>query len=122
MKDKFNGAIHDEIEAKLKAGGIRVITKEKLTNIPGQPGTEMYFSKAYVETGCFFAVWISVRHTKLLGRDQKILLLSGTWGSGGAHLRQYSDAPEFNTIMNRVDRFVADYQKANSKPDSILTQ
>ena len=122
LKDKFNGAIHDEIEARLKAGGIRVITKEELPNVPGQPRMEVYFSKANVETGCSFAVWISVRQTMLLGRDQEILLLSGTWGSGGAHLREYSDAPEFNTIMNHVDRFVADYKKANSKPNSSFTQ
>ncbi len=115
LKDRFNGAIHDEIEARLKAGGIRVITKEELPTVPGQPRMEVYFSKANVETGCSFAVWISVRQTMLLGRDQEILLLSGTWGSGGAHLREYSDAPEFNTIMNHVDRFVADYKKANSK-------
>ena len=118
LKGKFNGAIHDEIEARLMAGGIKVITKEELPSIPGQPRMEVYFSKANTETGCSFAVWISVRQTMLLGRDKKILLLSGTWGSGGAHLRQYSDAPEFNTIMNHVDRFVADYKTANSKPDS----
>lgn len=122
LKGKFNLSIHYEIEARLRAGGIRVLSKEELPSIPGQPRMEVYFSKANVETGCSFAVWISVRQAMLLGRDQEIKLLSGTWGSGGAHLREYNDAPEFNTIMNHVDRFVSDYQKANPKPVSKLTQ
>ncbi len=114
LKGKFSGRVRDEIKARLRAGGIKVLTKEELKHIPGQPRMEVYFSKANVKTGCSFAVWISVRQSILLGRNKEVRLLSGTWGSGGAHLQQFNKAPEFNTIMNHVDRFIADFKKANS--------
>lgn len=114
LKGQFNGRVHDAIEARLKAVGIGVLTKSAFEKTPGQPRMEVYFSKANIETGCSFAVWISVRQSMLLGRDRNIRLLSGTWGSGGSHLQKYKDAPEFNTIMDHVERFIADYSKANS--------
>jgi len=48
-----------------------------------------------------------------MGRNRDVRLLLEIWGSGGAHIRQFKNAPEYNTTMNHVDRYVADFKKAN---------
>lgn len=111
--DSFGRNLHKIVAEKLTAAGIKVLTKEELEKTPGKPIFKASFSPTRAE-GCWWRVSAGLTQTLLLSRDQMIKIRGSTWGASGGYSAKDNDQTEWSALMGVVDRFVADWIKANT--------
>ncbi len=114
----YEGPFGDQVQAmmeqKFRQSGIQVLTKEQMPHTPGQPQLNIYFSNTNPETGCWFSIFASLSQTMLLTRNHTVKLRAGTWGTSGGYSADDPNRNELDAIADVVDKFIADYWKANS--------
>lgn len=110
----FGEQLQALMEKKFRNAGIRVLGKAEMEKTPGQPQLNIYFSNTNPDSGCWFSVFASLSQTMLLTRNHTVKLKVGTWGMSGGFSPENPDRSEFDAIILVVDKFIADYWKANS--------
>ncbi|RMD48133.1 MAG: hypothetical protein D6832_04540, partial [Alphaproteobacteria bacterium] len=64
-----------------------------------------------------YSVFASLTQTVLLTRDVRTKLEVGTWAASDGPSDEYPDATEADAILRVIDRFIADWKKANADPE-----
>lgn len=112
----FGPRMQADMEARFAAVGLRVLTEEERDVTPGKPHLNIFFSHTNPDTGCWFSVFSSLTQTALLTRNHTVKFKAGTWGFSGGYDPDNSDRSEYDAILIVVDKFLADYVEANSRP------
>ena len=114
--DSFGQELHRKFVAKLEDAGIRVVSEQELTAIPGQPKLSLFFSFSDPDDRCDYeySVFASLAQEVLLVRDLRIKITAGVWtfstGSNAAgHLGNEADA-----ILAVADAFIKDQRQVNA--------
>ena len=113
----FGDRLHREFVALLERAGIRVVSEEELSKVPGQLKLNLFFSFTDPDSRCDYeySVFASLSQEVLLVRDLRIKITAGVWsfstGSGAeGHIGNEEDA-----ILTVADAFVRAHQQVNPK-------
>lgn len=113
---EFGAELQKEVERRFEAAGIRMVTKEEVERIPGQPKLSVFFSATDPDTGCWWSVFSTLTQTAILTRDINVKLNVGTWAFMKGFDPDQLDATEYEAIVEVFDKFVEDFVAAND-PD-----
>jgi len=132
-----------QIEERLNAAGLRMLSKEELENTPGQP-TLSFFpayagkeidamnSKSAANTGnpvvsnyadkadgndcCRSSIWASFQQSASILRDPNKQYKFATWGEGDdTDDCDNRGAWTYNAVLKVIDNFASDYEKAQKE-------
>jgi len=129
--------LEDQVRAKIEAAGLKMLTEEEITAIPGLPMLNLWPSydgadndnieveydenQCQIDPYCRTSLWAGYSESaSILRRPEKFHRLS-TWGSGddtsscvdrGAWMNQ--------AVLDKVDLLISDYEKAQRESE-ILT-
>jgi hypothetical protein len=113
LRGRLRGEVRKVAEQRFKDAGIRLLTVDDVKQTPGQPRLELYLTIGDPEHGCPSRVWLSLRQEVILIREPAVRMVSGTWGDGGVINAAATD-PEIASFTHYLDRFINDYERANS--------
>lgn len=111
----FGETLHRQFVGRLEEGGIRVVTKDELPFVPGQPTLNIYFSFTDPDDVCDYeySVFASLSQDVLLARDLRIKIAAGVWSfSTGSTAKDHS-GDESDAILGVAEAFVRDYRQVN---------
>jgi hypothetical protein len=115
LKDR----LQKEIEDRVRAAGIKVLTQEETTRTPGEPylyvNINVTLSKDD-EAPCSYSIDIALIQNVTLTRDPRQTTYAVTWSSGGVGLigrKSLSDLREISQEI--VDIFIRAFSDANPK-------
>lgn len=103
------------VEQRLKAGGIKLLTKDDITKNPGTPLLLVNLSLMESEPGMYaYSLDLELYQVVLLARDTDIPSLARTWSEGVVGAVSTSNMKQLNDrISSLIDEFVNDYMTAN---------
>ena len=115
LKDR----LQREIEDRVRAAGIRVLTQEETTKTPGEPylyvNINVTLSKED-EAPCAYSIDIALIQNVTLIRNPKQTAYAVTWSTGGVGLIGRKSLSELNEITREiVDIFIKAFSDANLK-------
>lgn len=108
--------IQADVESRLKATGIKVLTMEEMLKAPGMPTLFVDANTLKRQDSYTYSVEVVLQQNVRLDRDPTELFIAPTWkigavGSVGAtNIKQIG-----NGIRDEVDRFIAAYLSVNPK-------
>ncbi|HSB04593.1 MAG TPA: hypothetical protein VLK23_05310 [Thermodesulfobacteriota bacterium] len=111
--------IQKDVEDKLRAGGMRVLTQEEALKIPGEPylyvNLNVNFSKDGEEV-CSYSIDIALIQNVNLVRNPKQTTYAVTWSTGGVGLIKKKSLGQLKeSIEDVVDIFVRAFFSVNPK-------
>lgn len=116
--DRLKGQLRTQVRAmaeeRLRAAGLRILSREEAEREPGKPRLEFILTPGDPASGCPFRVFVSLRQEAVLVRDPSVRLLLGAWGEGGISDNGRAEGSELETFAFYVDRLIADWRLANS--------
>ncbi|TCL01138.1 hypothetical protein BXY66_2447 [Shimia isoporae] len=115
--DNFGQVLHAKFVKRLEAGGVRVVDKDTLSRLPGQPVLNLYFSFTNSNGDCDYAysVFAALNQDVLLARDLRIKIPAGVWSfSTGSAARDHSGNEE-DAILRVASAFLRDHRKVNGR-------
>lgn len=117
FRPEFGADLQKAFTAVLREAGIRVIPKEALPRVPGQPVLNIYFSFSDPEDLCdyVYSVFASLSQDVLLARDLRIKVSAGVWSFSTGSAAQDHHGNEFDAILRVATAFVRDHQRVNSR-------
>lgn len=118
----FGKAMQATMRKRFSNAGIPYLTKEEMNLIPGKPMLNIYFSNTDPDSGCHFSIYASMSQTALLTRNHTVKLRVGTWGMSGGYSNDHPGRSEFDAILVVVDKFIADYQRANPERGPMMSK
>lgn len=115
--DSFGQDIHTEFSRRLTAAGIRVVDKEVITTVPGQPSLSIFFSMRDAVGDCDyeFSVFASLSQEVLLARDIRIKVTAGVWAHSTGSNDSLHMGDERDAILRVADAFILDHRTVNPK-------
>lgn len=113
FKGEFGALLQEAVETKFRAAGIRIVDKEEVMRIPGQPKLAVYFSATNPDSGCWWSVFATMTQTAVLTRNIHVKLNVGSWAFMKGYDVDSPDATEFAAINEVFDQFVADFKAAH---------
>lgn len=116
FRQDFGAKLQKQFSDILRGAGIKVVSKEALAQIPGQPVLNVYFSFSDPEELCdyTYSVFASLSQDVLLARDLRIKVAAGVWSfSTGSSARDHK-GNEADAILAVAAAFVRDHQRVNS--------
>ena len=117
FSDSFGDDLHRRFAAKLQQAGIRIVEKNELALVDGQPQLNVYFSFTDPDGTCeyTYSVFASLTPEVLLARDLRIKISAGVWsystGSGASDHR----GNEADAILRVADALIRDHRQVNPK-------
>ena len=110
-------SVQQIVEQRLKAGGIKVLSKDDITKSPGTPLLLVNISLMESEPGMYaYSLDLELYQVVLLARDTEIPSLARTWSEGIVGSVSASNMKQLNTrISSLIDEFVSDFMTANMK-------
>jgi hypothetical protein len=111
--------LQKEIEDRLRAAGIRVLTQEETTQTPGEPylyvNVNVTLSKGE-EEACSYSIDLALIQNVTLVRNPRQTTYAITWSTGGVGLigkKSLKDLKE--SVLEIVDLFVKAFMSVNPK-------
>ena len=108
-----------EVEDRVRAAGIRVLTQEETTKTPGEPYLYVNINVTLSrddETPCSYSVDIALIQNVTLARNPKQAAYAVTWSTGGVGLIGKKSLSELReSIQEIVDIFIKAFLEANPK-------
>lgn len=103
------------VEQRLKASGIKLLTREELPDNPGTPLLLVNLSMMESEPGLYaYSLDLELYQVVLLARDTDIPSLARTWSEGVVGVISSNNINQLNDrISALIDEFVNDYMMAN---------
>src|SRR5207247_11290528 len=123
LKGLWETQLRTDVELKLRQAGIRVLTKEEVSRIPGLPVLYVNVRTLQLQAPslsglCAFAVNVEIVQTICLGRSPSVLAVGRTWNATGA----FGTVGEDNLgehvrkdLRDVTDQFINAYLAANPK-------
>lgn len=113
----FGEILQSEFSARLETAGLRVVTPDEATQLPGGPTLNVYFSVNEGKGDCAYrySIFASLSQTALLTRDLQTKLLVGVWSLSAETPEEDANGTEMASLLGVADAFVADFQEANSR-------
>lgn len=118
----FGKTLQTTMGQKCAEAGLTYLTKDEMEKIPGKPQLNIYFSNTDPDSGCHFSVYTGMSQTAPLTRNHTVKLRVGTWGMSGGYSTKQPNRSEFDAILVVVDKFIADYQRANPERGSKMSK
>lgn len=115
--DAFGKTLHGEFVHALSVSGVRVVDKDEVARIPGQPVLNLFFSFSGPDSDCEYeySVFASLTQNVLLSRDLRIKIPAGVWSfSTGSTARDHTGSEE-DAIMRVAEAFVRDHSRVNNR-------
>ncbi len=117
FEENFGEKTHHEFVRILERGGIKVVTEEELSAVPGHPKLAVFFSFTDPDGTCDYeySVFASLSQDVLLSRDLRIKIEAGVWAfsTGSNSADHFGD--EGDAILRVADGLVRDHRKVNSR-------
>ncbi|CUH54423.1 hypothetical protein [Shimia marina] len=112
----FGRQLQGEFVSKLSAAGLRVVSKEELSRLPGQPVLNIYFSFSDPEDLCdyTYSVFASLAQDVLLVRDLRIKVAAGVWSYSTGNTAKDHQGTEADAIMRVVDALIQAHREVNT--------
>lgn len=113
----FGSRLHKAFVTRLREAGIRVVPKDHLHLVPGQPTLNLYFSFSDPEDLCQYeySVFASLSQEVLLTRDLRIKVAAGVWSFSTGSTAKEHRGTEADAILRVLEAFVRDHQQANAR-------
>ncbi len=113
----FGGRLHKAYVGRLREAGIRVVPKDQLHLVPGQPTLNLYFSFSDPDDLCKYeySVFASLSQEVLLTRDLRIKVAAGVWSYSTGSTAKDHQGTEADAILRVLEAFVRDHQQANAR-------
>ncbi|SFL19460.1 hypothetical protein SAMN04488036_106185 [Shimia haliotis] len=115
--DNFGVSLHQRFVQTLAAGGVRVVGKDEVARIPGQPILNLYFSFTDRDQDCEYAysVFASLSQDILLARDLRIKVPAGVWSYSTGSAAQDHIGNEEDAILRIGEAFLRDHRQVNGR-------
>lgn len=115
FRDDFGKGLQRAFVGKFQAAGIRVVSKEALARVEGQPTLNLYFSFSDPDDLCdyVYTVFASLTQEVLLARDLRIKVAAGVWSFSTGSTAKDHIGNEPDAILRVADAFVRDHQRVN---------
>lgn len=113
----FGETLHRRFVQILEGGGIKVVGKEAVAGVPGQPSLNLYFSFSDPDDHCeyTYSVFASLSQDVLLARDLRIKVPAGVWSySTGLSAKDHSGTEE-DAILRVATALLRDHGLVNSR-------
>ena len=112
----FGPQLHQKFVERLAAAGIRVVPKDQLPSLPGQPTLNLYFSFSDPDDLCDYqySVFASLSQEVLLARDVRIKVAAGVWSFSTGSSAADHQGTEADAILRVADQFVRDHRAVNA--------
>lgn len=110
----FGPSLQAELERQFSAAGIRMVTKEEVEKVPGQPKLAVYFSATNPDSGCWWSVFATMTQTAILTRDINVKINAGSWAFMKGYDPDNLQMTEYDAIVEVFAAFVDDFQAANA--------
>ncbi|WP_412550749.1 hypothetical protein [Shimia sp. MIT910701] len=113
----FGSRLHKAYVGRLREAGIRVVPKDQLHLVPGQPTLNLYFSFSDPDDLCKYeySVFASLSQEVLLTRDLRIKVAAGVWSYSTGSTAKDHQGTEADAILRVLEAFVRDHQQANAR-------
>lgn len=113
----FGEDLHTKFVERLESGGIKVLDKNAITQVPGQPRLNLYFSFTDPEGICEYeySVFASLTQEVLLARNMRIKITAGVWSFSTSSTARDHSGNERDAILRVADAFVRDHRSVNPK-------
>lgn len=112
----FGRKLHNQFVNKLKDAGIKILSKDEVSQTPGQPVLNIYFSHSDFNGACEYeyTVFASLTQTVLLTRDLRVKVTAGVWSYSMGSTSDKHKGSEADIILGVADSFIEDYRLVNS--------
>ena len=114
----LTATLHRDVEQQLRKSGIRVLSREELSGIPGTPHLNLKVTIHKDQANLFYAFGIEMALVQdvVLSRNTKLVSRGATWSAGGVGLVGTQSLQDIRpSVWKRVGQFIKDYQEANPK-------
>lgn len=114
---RFGARLHKAFVARLTEAGLRVVPKDQLHLVPGQPTLNLYFSFSDPDDLCKYeySVFASLTQEVLLTRDLRIKVAAGVWSHSTGSTAKGHQGTEADAILRVLEAFIRDHQQANAR-------
>ncbi|WP_270725979.1 hypothetical protein [Shimia sp. Alg240-R146] len=117
FSDGFGERVHQRFVRILTGAGIRVVDKDAVAHLPGQPVMNLYFSFTDPDHDCDYeySVFASLSQNVLLARDLRIKIPAGVWSFSTGSTEKDHTGTEEDAILRIAEAFVRDHSRVNNR-------
>ncbi|MCG7494629.1 hypothetical protein [Thalassobius sp. Cn5-15] len=115
--DEFGQRVHNAFVAKLTAAGLRVVDRDTVKTIPGQPTLNIFFSFNEPHGDCHYeySVFASLTQDVMLARDIRIKINAGVWAFSTGSKDTTHNGDERAAILRVADALIRDHRQVNPR-------
>lgn len=113
----FGEDLHKQFVARLERGGVKVLDENAISQVPGQPRLNIYFSFTDPDGVCDYeySVFASLTQEVLLARNMRIKITAGVWSFSTSSTAKDHAGNERDAILRVADAFVRDHRSVNPR-------
>lgn len=113
----FGEGLHKQFVERLERGGVKVLDENAISQVPGQPRLNIYFSFSDPDGVCDYeySVFASLTQEVLLARNMRIKVTAGVWSFSTSSTAKDHSGNERDAILRVADAFVRDHRSVNPR-------
>lgn len=127
--------LYETVQQKIEAAGLLFLSEEEVMKTPGQPHMNLWpsyegepaatdvkeQSGSPIYPTCITKFWAGLEQSAMIIRQPENQFKLPTWG-GGDETYQCERRGQWvaDTIINQIDKFIADFKKAQIEPDPVV--